>query len=231
MDELLTEWNQAADVYWQEENHSQNVRQNKEMVKARFPDVSDWEVLDVGCGCGDYTDYFRRVGAHAIGCDGAPAMLELARKQFPEGTYDLVNLLDRLPYKDEQFNLVFCNMVLMDLPELHGLFGEFARVLKEGGTLYFSIVHPFGYPCEWVKDGQGIRIAKCLRNCGEVYQYTYQFCGVTTQFHRPISYYFNLAAESGFRLVHMEEPVFDDEKGHGGMPLFLFVEFRKDKGQ
>lgn len=226
MNSVLDQWNQAADAYWEEENRSQNVRQNRAIVEARFPDLSGWEVLDVGCGCGDYTDYFRRAGAHVIGCDGAPAMLELARKQFPEGTYELVNLLDRLPYKDGRFDLVFCNMVLMDLPELDELFGEFARVLKKGGTLYFSIVHPSGYPGEWVVDGQGIRIAKCVRNSGEIYQYTHQFCGGTTQFHRPVSFYFNLAAENGFRLVHMEEPIFNDEKGRAGIPLFLFAEFR-----
>lgn len=230
MDTCLAQWNQASAAYWQEECCSQNVRQNREVVETRFTNLHGQEVLDVGCGCGDYTEYFRRIGARAIGCDGAPAMLEQARRMFPEGTYELVNLLDGLPFKDGQFDLVFCNQVLMDLPEVCGLYREFARVLKAGGTLYFAVVHPAGYPGEWVEDENGARIAKRIQGYGNVYSYTHSFCGGTTQFHRPVSYYLNLAAENGFRFVRMEEPIFKDETGHAGMPLFFFAEFSKDCG-
>ena len=56
-----------------------NVRCNKALVQARFPQFSGESVLDLGCGYGCYTDYFRTAGADGIGIDGSEKMIELAR--------------------------------------------------------------------------------------------------------------------------------------------------------
>ena len=142
MDRILTQWEQAAEAYWQTQMQSEDARRNWETVEARFSDLSGAEVLDVGCGYGVYTDYFCQIGARAVGCDGSPAMLERAATLYPNCTFDLVDLLDPLPYDSGRFDLVFCNQVLMDLPAVDGLFREFTRILKEKGTLYIGIVHP-----------------------------------------------------------------------------------------
>jgi SAM-dependent methyltransferase len=194
----------------------------------RFSDLSGLEVLDVGCGYGVYTDDFRRAGAWVTGCDGSPAMLKRARMLYPDCSFELVDLLGPLPYDDGRFDLVFCNQVLMDLPDITGLFREFERVVKAAGTLYFAIVHPASYPGEWIKDESGVNAAKQVRDYGRVYQIEHSFCGGTSHFHRPVSYYLNLAAENGFRLVRMEEPC-DPSENDAGMPLFLFAEFQKQQ--
>lgn len=228
MDQILTQWNRAADAYWETQAQSRDAAWNRAIVAARFPDLSGLEVLDVGCGYGIYTDAFRRTGAHAVGCDGAPAMLERARMLYPDCTFDLVDLLGPLPYGAGRFDLVFCNQVLMDMPDITGLFREFARVVRENGTLYFSIVHPATYPGQWIEDENGSKAAKRVRDYGKIYQMEHRFCGGTTHIHRPISFYLNLAAENGFRLVRMEEPC-DPAGSDAGMPLFLFAEFRKQR--
>ena len=44
-----------------------------------IPQFSGESVLDLGCGYGCYTDYFRTAGADVIGIDGSEKMIELAR--------------------------------------------------------------------------------------------------------------------------------------------------------
>ena len=224
MDQNLKNWDLAAERYQAVQAENRDSDNNEKLVQGRFQTLRGKRVLDVGCGYGQYTDYFRRIGAEVIGCDGAPSMLALARAAYPDCRFDQVDLMDRLPYEDGGFDLLFCNQVLMDLPVLEGLFGEFFRVLSSGGTLYLAIVHPMTYPGKWVEDESGKKIAKQLKDYTKTYSITHTFCGVTEHYHRPVSVYLNLAADTGFRLVRMEEP----DNGDAGLPLFLVMEFRKD---
>ncbi|MBQ7778738.1 MAG: class I SAM-dependent methyltransferase [Oscillibacter sp.] len=224
MDQNLKNWDLSAERYQAVQAANRDSDNNEKLVRARFRTLQGQRVLDVGCGYGQYTDYFRRIGGEVIGCDGAPAMLALARRDYPDCRFDLVDLMERLPYEDHSFDLLFCNQVLMDLPEVDRLFAEFSRVLKSGGILYLAIVHPMTYPGKWVEDENGVKIAKQIGNYTKTYSITHTFCGVTNHYHRPVSVYLNLAADARFRLVRMEEP----DNGDAGMPLFLVMEFRKD---
>lgn len=79
MDAIIQQWDCAALRYMQDQECSEYVRCNKALVQARFPGFSGERVLDLSCGYGCYTDYFRAAGADAIGIDGSEKMIELAR--------------------------------------------------------------------------------------------------------------------------------------------------------
>ena len=52
----------------------------------------------------------------------------------------------------------------------------------------------------------------------------------STHYHRPLSFYFNLAAACGFSLVRMTEPpAYNPAENSSGLPLFLCAEFEKPK--
>lgn len=51
MDAIIQQWDCAP-------KRIVNVRCNKALVQARFPQFSGESVLDLGCGYGCYTDYF-----------------------------------------------------------------------------------------------------------------------------------------------------------------------------
>ena len=54
------------------------------------------------------------------------------------------------------------------------------------------------------------------------------FWGETKHFHRPLSLYLNVAADAGFRLIHIEEPkVYDGINKNDDIPLFFFAEYVK----
>lgn len=226
MEQILKQWDRAAETYRTTQASSPDARWNRELAARRFSDLTGQTVLDAGCGCGEYTEQFRCAGARVVGCDGSAEMLRLARERFPLCEFRQSDLLGPLPFSNGQFDLVFCNQVLMDLPEIRGLLGEFHRVVREGGILFFGIVHPMAYPGEWVEDA-GVKTAKVLRSYAQPYRLEHRFCGGTTHFHRSVSWYLNLAVECGFRLTHLEEQCVPSERDVSGIPLFLFAEFQK----
>lgn len=226
-DELLL-WNCAAKAYAASQDDSEFSKLNKDIVCSRFPCFHGESVLDLGCGPGWYTEYFRSHGAHTIGCDGSEAMITEARNAYPLCRFDSAILGEPLPYKNSSFHMVFCNQVLMDIENLSESFSEIARILKPGGLFYMSIVHPAFYDAPWMPDEDGFLRYKKLERYLSQYSFSNHFWGETRHYHRPLSTYVNGALSCSLRLTSMDEPVsYDGNEKSSEFPLFLFMEFRK----
>ena len=154
-------------------------------------------------------------------------MLDLARLNYPSYQFDFVNLLEHMPYKNNEFDIIFCNMVLMDIDPIDNVISEFYRVLRINGKFFFSIVHPAFFLGEWEKDENGNIKSKKIKKYITPYIEKLNFWGVTTHFHRPISYYLNKISEVGFSLKNMIEPISDKDSRIPEIPIELFVEFIK----
>lgn len=232
MSDVISQWDKAAKLYAQSQERSEFVDSNKEVVFNRFTvsDMKDNHVLDLGCGYGIFTKYFHDIAADVIGVDGSAEMIKIAKDYYPDCSFSIIDITKALPFESESFDLIFCNQVLMDIEDVEPLFKEINRILKHNGILYFSIVHPGFYDCHWIKDENGYRYAKVIQAYIKHYQLKNEFWGETTHFHRPLSYYLNLAADSGFTLRHIEEPIsYDGINKNSDLPLFLFAEYIKEK--
>lgn len=108
-----------------------------------LPLRSDMRVLDLACGDGFYT---RRIaerlgpGGSITGADiNLPYVME-ARDEAPHqsgrGEIDfVVASFDRLPFRDETFDLVWCAQSLFSLPDPVVAIEHMARVLRPGGLV------------------------------------------------------------------------------------------------
>lgn len=105
-------------------------------------------LLDVGCG----TDYLVRKlfslrRAEYCGLDLSPEMLKKARAKFRES--DSVSFTqgssEKLPYKDETFDVLTCIMSFHHYPNPQNAVNEAYRVLKQGGTYIVADVDKHGY--------------------------------------------------------------------------------------
>jgi ubiquinone/menaquinone biosynthesis C-methylase UbiE len=94
-------------------------------------------LLDVAAGPGSLTREAARRGAHAVGTDIAPAMIELARKQHPGLDFQEASA-DALPFADGSFNAVVCAFGMGHFPEAERVIAEFIRVLTPGGIVALS---------------------------------------------------------------------------------------------
>ena len=162
MDTVINQWNKSADRYSEFESTSRFSIYCREFVSSHFKNIQGLKVLDAGCGNGVFTHILSQNGGTVIGCDGSVEMLKIARANYPKYQFDEVDLLNGIPYKDMEFDLVFCNLVLMDIDPIDKIITEFNRILKIDGIFFFSIIHPAFYHAEWERNEQGVVVGKKL---------------------------------------------------------------------
>lgn len=112
-------------------------------------DVAGLDVLDAACGPGLYAEELVRRGARVTGCDVSPRMVELFRSRVPGGAarvHDLNTPLDWLP--DGSVDVVLLALALEYLDDRVGALRELRRVLRPGGVLVLSRMHPTG---DWLR--------------------------------------------------------------------------------
>jgi SAM-dependent methyltransferase len=108
-------------------------------------------VLDVGCGTGHLVAALSKYTDDVVGIDSAPAMLDRARKRFPEKTFvEADGAGSSETFHRESFSHVVCfgnTIFYMQRKDL--FFSNAARWLKPGGILILGTggkhgtVHPF----------------------------------------------------------------------------------------
>lgn len=113
-----------------------------------LPDVDGLDALDAGCGTGRYARLLLARGARAVGVDRSSAMLGRARLA---GAPLIRADLRALPLRAASFDIVVAGLALGDIPELERAVAEMARVLRPGGHLAYSVVHPAGAARGWTR--------------------------------------------------------------------------------
>ncbi|MFC5138338.1 class I SAM-dependent methyltransferase [Actinomycetospora rhizophila] len=106
------------------------------------------EMLDAACGTGRWASHLAGRGHTVIGVDRSPAMLDLARAKLPDARF-LHGDLTRLPLDDGSVDAAVCALALVHVPDLGVAFGELARVVRPGGRVVISDVHPFLVALGW----------------------------------------------------------------------------------
>jgi 2-polyprenyl-3-methyl-5-hydroxy-6-metoxy-1,4-benzoquinol methylase len=99
-------------------------------------------LLDAGCGGGTFCRqvYERLGGADRIRrVAGVDLVNEIKDQPAPDFHFSACNLNEEaLPFKDDSFNLIFCNHVVEHLFNTEHLFSELYRVTKPGGLAVVS---------------------------------------------------------------------------------------------
>jgi ubiquinone/menaquinone biosynthesis C-methylase UbiE len=106
------------------------------------------EALDAACGTGRHARRLVDLGHTVSGFDLTPEMLDRARVSVPEADFQVADLRE-LPYPDASFQTVVCGLALAHLPSLGTAVGELSRVLRPGGRLIVSVLHPFQALLGW----------------------------------------------------------------------------------
>lgn len=105
--EIIKQWDDAAQQYFSSQEDSELVQVNKSVVHCRFNKLTNKKVLDIGCGYGYYTNYFRAIGGCVVGCDGSEKMLSIAREQYPLCIFEYADIEKPLVYSEQEFDIAF----------------------------------------------------------------------------------------------------------------------------
>jgi len=99
--------------------------------------------LEIGAGTGYFSLNLLAAGLvdEATCTDISPGMLAALRTNARRLDLDVETAVadaERLPFADQQFDLVVGHAVLHHIPNLSAAFAEFRRVLRPGGTILFA---------------------------------------------------------------------------------------------
>jgi ubiquinone/menaquinone biosynthesis C-methylase UbiE len=97
--------------------------------------------LDAACGTGRHARRLIERGHEVVGLDASPEMLARARENLPAARFESGDLSD-LPFRDAEFDLAVCALALDHVGNLNLAIEELARVVRDGGRVIISDVHP-----------------------------------------------------------------------------------------
>lgn len=103
------------------------------------------DVLDAATGTGRYALCLAQMRKHIVGIDTSRQLLARAREKADELQLDIAFRLASVlavPEPDESFDLVICALALAHVKDLAGAIQELVRVLRRGGHLVITDVHP-----------------------------------------------------------------------------------------
>jgi ubiquinone/menaquinone biosynthesis C-methylase UbiE len=149
--------------------------------------------LDVATGTGRIATHLVERGHSVVGCDRSPGMLRQAT-QKPGVNVVQADLRD-LPFAGGSFDVVTCALALTHVSDLRSALTSFARVLREGGRIVLSEIHPFAV----------------MTGAHAFFRQEDDSRAVTRNEQHSVSGYVNAALGSGLRVAGCAEALVDEE--------------------
>jgi 2-polyprenyl-3-methyl-5-hydroxy-6-metoxy-1,4-benzoquinol methylase len=184
------------------------------------------KILDIACGNGQFARRLCSLGAYVLGVDFSERMIELARARRKEPADQIeYRILDCMRQEaltslgENRFDAAVCTMALMDMAATDPLFAASAKLLKPGGCLIFSVLHPCfnSGRISLLKEHEDLAGHLVDRYSVRVSEYIHPLMhqGVAMigqpipqyYFHRPLSLLLRSAFAAGLVLDGLEEPV------------------------
>ncbi|QYM75373.1 class I SAM-dependent methyltransferase [Leucobacter luti] len=108
---------------------------DREFVRAWARQIQG-QILDVGCGPGQWTAYLSAQGAEVQGIDPVAAFIERAEADYPAARYRQ-GCAEDLAVPDNALGgiLAWFSLIHTDPDDIAGIVAEFARALQPGGTV------------------------------------------------------------------------------------------------
>ena len=217
-------WDQMA-TWWDEKMGDEGDLWHRTLIDPTLlwlvGEVRGMRVLDLCCGNGYLSRRFARQGATVVSVDTNVPLIERAyerEKQEPLGiTYYVADASHLDMLQDSVFDLIVCNMALMDIENAMGAIQEVARVLQSQGRFVASLSHPcfdkvnasgwvieYMYPTTtiWRKMSRYREVSVAdlpWKNVPDGVVYTHSY-------HRPLSWYFRTLRSAGLVVASLEEP-------------------------
>ena len=142
--DIRKQYNSVAEEFSKNHNIGENSNDKNRLHFYSFLDFPfrNKSLLDLACGDGLDANNYSNKGALVSGIDASEAMIDIAKKKYPHIDFK-VGLAEKLPYKDNSFDVVTSKYSIMTSSDMFPIFAEVHRVLKPRGIFIYLVTHPF----------------------------------------------------------------------------------------
>ena len=208
MNEVQQAYNSWAQQYDSNENKTRDLEARS--LRETLAPLTFEHCLEIGCGTGKNTAWLLQKAASVTAVDLSEEMLSKAKEKITGSNVNFVqaDIMQPWTFATRAYDLVGFSLVLEHIEELQPVFTKVAAVLKPGGYLYISELHPF-------KQYNG---SKARFETAEGTQ-------VVTCFNHHITDFTNAGKANGLDLVSITE--YFDEGDRNTIPRLLTLLFKK----
>lgn len=171
-------------------------------------DFENKSILDLGCGDASFgKELLQKGAAFYTGVEGSEQMIEAAKLNLesPSGTI-FHETMETYSFPSNQFDIVTSRFAIHYVSDVHSLFQNVCRTLKENGKFVFSVQHPLITSSliskqsgdkrgNWVVDDYFLEGERKETWIGQI----------VVKYHRTIEQYFRTLTLSGFRVTDLRE--------------------------
>lgn len=182
-------------------------------LRALLPaSLAGLDVLELGCGFGDFARAARREGARtAVGVDVSRRMLERATALTDDPTIEFRRQsIERLDLGEARFDLVVSSLALHYVENYTDALARIAVALRPSGRFVFSVEHPICTALaaqQWVRDAAGRPLHWPIDDYHrEGRRETRWFVDGVIKYHRTVETYVMGLIGAGFDLDALREP-------------------------
>jgi len=111
-----------------------NMQKRLRLIQEFF-ELERKSLLDAGCGAGEYVSAFLKAGADAMGIEYSAEKVAQYENRNPDSGRVQQGNLEKLPFPDQQFDLVLLNEVLEHVQNEDAALREIHRVLRPSAHL------------------------------------------------------------------------------------------------
>jgi SAM-dependent methyltransferase len=182
--------------------------------RSLLPDnLSNMEILDLGCGFGESCSWYASQGAaKVVGVDLSAKMISRAQKLYARENIEYLQLpIEDIGFSEERFDLVLSSLAFHYITDFKSVLAKIHHCLKNNGFLVFSQEHPVAtakrVPDGWVKDENGAKVYWILDDYDDegIRKQNWLIDGVI-KYHRTIATILNTLIDTGFKIVKVLEP-------------------------
>jgi SAM-dependent methyltransferase len=167
-------------------------------------EVDGLDMLEFGCGAGQWSIALAAQGARPVGLDQSLVQLKHARasRESARATVPLVAASgEAVPFRDASFDVVFCDHGAMSFCDPTVTVPELGRLLRPGGLLAFCHATPLLYlTWDQRRERQDTRLHRSYWDLGQM-----EFGEGTIDFQLPHGQWIRLLREHGFAVEDLIE--------------------------
>ena len=184
-------------------------------MKALLPPLTNLQVLDIGCGMGDFAKYcIDHQAKHVTALDVSSNMLSVAKQEHAHSQIDYqLQAIEDYEAPSASFDCITSSLSLHYVKDFDAVIGQIAHMLRPNGVFIFSVEHPIATARHttddnWVYDDNHQRLHYAVDHYQEegLRKQTWLVDGVV-KYHRTIATLVNTLITHGLTIDKIVEPI------------------------